>query len=210
MRDGIVGALSDAVFRAEDLGEALKQVGLKMLEYWMQEAMFKPLVTQGMGIGTQILGSVVSSVAGGIGGSLFGGGANANIGNRFDPGPGLGSSAKGNIFDRAGIVPFSRGGIVNMPTLFPFSRGTGLMGESGPEAILPLSRDSGGRLGVRTEGGGNGGRMESLLGEILGALRNRQQLNATIVDRRNLITREQMEGRDGEQLVMYHTARNRG
>jgi hypothetical protein len=40
------------------------------------------------------------------------------------------------------------GGIVSRPTLFPFARGIGLMGEAGPEAILPLRRGRGGRLGV--------------------------------------------------------------
>jgi phage-related minor tail protein len=42
--------------------------------------------------------------------------------------------------------------IVNQPTLFKFARGTGLMGEAGPEAIMPLKRDSQGNLGV--SGGG--------------------------------------------------------
>jgi hypothetical protein len=37
---------------------------------------------------------------------------------------------------------------VNRPTVFPFSRGIGLMGEAGPEAILPLRRGRDGRLGV--------------------------------------------------------------
>jgi hypothetical protein len=38
--------------------------------------------------------------------------------------------------------------VVSQPTLFPFARGIGLMGEAGPEAILPLRRGAGGRLGV--------------------------------------------------------------
>ncbi|MCC6719959.1 MAG: tape measure protein [Acetobacteraceae bacterium] len=63
-------------------------------------------------------------------------------------------SARGNIFDAGRLVPFAAGGIVRRPTLFPFADGTGLMGEAGPEAILPLARDSHGRLGVR---GGDGG-----------------------------------------------------
>jgi len=48
------------------------------------------------------------------------------------------------------IVPFAKGGIVGSPTLFPLTGGTGLMGESGAEAIMPLARGSDGRLGVRT------------------------------------------------------------
>jgi phage-related minor tail protein len=67
-----------------------------------------------------------------------------------------GGSAKGNIFDQFGMVKFAKGGIVTGPTVFPFARGTGLMGEAGPEAIMPLSRGRGGVLGVRTDGGGGG------------------------------------------------------
>ena len=50
-------------------------------------------------------------------------------------------------------MPFARGGIVNRPTVFPFRRGVGLMGEAGPEAIMPLER-VGGKLGVNARGGG--------------------------------------------------------
>ena len=51
-------------------------------------------------------------------------------------------------------MPFASGGVVSGPVRFPMRGGTGLMGEAGPEAIMPLSRGSDGRLGVRTEGGG--------------------------------------------------------
>ena len=58
------------------------------------------------------------------------------------------TNAKGNVYGSNGIVPFAKGGVVNKPTLFPFSKGTGLMGEAGPEAIMPLKRSQDGRLGV--------------------------------------------------------------
>jgi lambda family phage tail tape measure protein len=69
-----------------------------------------------------------------------------------------GNFAKGGGFD-SGVQKFAKGGaftntIVDNPTLFKFAKGTGLMGEAGPEAIMPLSRDSSGRLGVTTNGGG--------------------------------------------------------
>ena len=60
----------------------------------------------------------------------------------------FGANAKGNVYGSNGIVPFAYGGVVNSPTLFPFKNGTGLMGEAGPEAIMPLKRGSDGRLGV--------------------------------------------------------------
>jgi tape measure domain-containing protein len=77
--------------------------------------------------------------------------------------------ANGAAFAQNGIQPFARGGIVSQPTLFPFAKGTGLMGEAGPEAIMPLKRGADGKLGVaanldgamsryrRSPGAGGGG-----------------------------------------------------
>jgi len=64
--------------------------------------------------------------------------------------------AKGGIWD-SGVQKFAKGGmftnsIVHSPTLFKFAKGTGLMGEAGPEAIMPLTRDGSGRLGVQAQG----------------------------------------------------------
>lgn len=58
------------------------------------------------------------------------------------------ASARGNVFDSKGMIPFASGGVVTQPTIFPFAGGTGLMGEAGPEAIMPLQRDAQGKLGV--------------------------------------------------------------
>ena len=60
--------------------------------------------------------------------------------------------ANGGAFSGGKVTPFASGGVVNGPTLFPMSNGMGLMGESGPEAIMPLKRGKDGKLGV--EGGG--------------------------------------------------------
>jgi phage-related minor tail protein len=61
-------------------------------------------------------------------------------------------NAKGNAFGQGQIVPFADGGIVNSLMLFPMKNSTGLMGEAGPEAILPLARGGDGKLGVRAGG----------------------------------------------------------
>ena len=66
---------------------------------------------------------------------------------------GLFGSANGNVFAQNGIVPFAYGGIVDRPTMFPFAKGVGLMGEAGPEAIMPLKRGTDGKLGVSGGGG---------------------------------------------------------
>lgn len=86
-------------------------------------------------------------------------------------GGGVAANAKGNAFDSSGLRAFARGAVfptiaafaaggaftnqvVASPTLFAFANGgqLGLMGEAGPEAIMPLSRDGSGRLGVNARG----------------------------------------------------------
>jgi len=66
-------------------------------------------------------------------------------------------SADGNAFGSGGLIPFASGGVVDSPTFFKFARGAGVMGEAGPEAILPLKRGAGGKLGVAADGVGGGG-----------------------------------------------------
>lgn len=56
--------------------------------------------------------------------------------------------ANGGAFSNGNVIPFASGGVVTRPTLFPMANGSGLMGEAGPEAIMPLRRTSDGRLGV--------------------------------------------------------------
>ena len=64
----------------------------------------------------------------------------------------FGGFADGGVFENGNVVPFARGGIVNKPTLFPMANGgTGLMGEAGAEAVMPLRRMSNGRLGVEAQ-----------------------------------------------------------
>lgn len=63
--------------------------------------------------------------------------------------------ANGGIVNSGGIVPFASGGVVASPTYFQAGNQTGLMGEAGAEAILPLSRGPDGRLGVQTQSKGN-------------------------------------------------------
>ena len=62
--------------------------------------------------------------------------------------------ADGGSFSQGRVMPFANGGVVSGPTMFPMRGGTGLMGEAGPEAIMPLARGADGKLGVRTQGAG--------------------------------------------------------
>jgi len=62
--------------------------------------------------------------------------------------------AKGGAVSQGRVMPFADGGVVRGPVSFPMRGATGLMGEAGPEAIMPLTRGADGKLGVRTSGGG--------------------------------------------------------
>jgi len=72
---------------------------------------------------------------------------------------GLIGSARGNVFSGGNVVPFQNGGVVSTPSAFPLNNGqVGTIAEVAPEAILPLKRGQGGRLGVEVTGGGAGGK----------------------------------------------------
>lgn len=66
----------------------------------------------------------------------------------------------GGGFTQGRVMPFATGGVVNGPTTFPMRGGWGLMGEAGPEAIMPLARGPDGKLGVR---GSEGGRVSVVM-----------------------------------------------
>ena len=63
------------------------------------------------------------------------------------------TQAMGGVW-QGGVQKFATGGLVVRPTFFGTSSGMGVMGEAGPEAIMPLARTGSGHLGVRTAGGG--------------------------------------------------------
>ena len=97
-------------------------------------------------------------------GGAFGGGAAAAGGATTMAGSASISmmAAKGAAFHDGGVQMFASGGafanrIVNKPTSFPI----GIMGEAGPEAIMPLGKDAQGRLGIRVSGDQGGGNIEN-------------------------------------------------
>ena len=63
-------------------------------------------------------------------------------------------SADGDVVGSSGIQAYANGGVVDSPTMFQHGGGLGVMGEAGPEAIMPLKRGANGKLGVQMEGGG--------------------------------------------------------
>lgn len=81
---------------------------------------------------------LINALKAGIGAAVGAAGAGSSTGVGFF------GSAKGNAFNNGGLQAFAKGGIIGGPTVFPL----GIAGEAGPEAILPLKRDSSGNLGV--------------------------------------------------------------
>jgi phage-related minor tail protein len=87
----------------------------------------------------------------------------------------LTKSAMGNVFMGGRVQAFATGGVVNGPTAFPMRGGMGLMGEAGPEAILPLTRVNG-SLGVKAAGAGGGSRtMVQVINQGGGEVRQERQ-----------------------------------
>ncbi|MFS3467256.1 phage tail tape measure protein, partial [Citrobacter freundii] len=99
-------------------------------------------------------------------GGMFGAGAGAASGSTpsgayNSAASGIKLNAKGGAYASEGLSAYSNS-IVSTPTYFAFAKGAGLMGEAGPEAIMPLTRSADGSLGVRmvgnpgsTSGGGD-------------------------------------------------------
>lgn len=118
---GLRRAIDGIVLDGARASEALEAVGRSLIATAYGAAV-KPV--------TDHFGGLIADAVGG----LFGG---------------LSGFAQGGSFTQGRVMPFAEGGIVSGPTLFPMRGGTGLMGEAGPEAILPLARGADGRLGVR-------------------------------------------------------------
>lgn len=85
---------------------------------------------------------------GGMFGASAGSGGSTPSGAYNSAASGLTLNAKGGAYTSADLSRYSNS-IVNSPTMFAFAKGAGLMGEAGPEAIMPLTRASNGSLGVR-------------------------------------------------------------
>lgn len=67
-------------------------------------------------------------------------------------GSGVTANAQGNVISGGKVTALAKGGVVSGPTIFPMAKGMGLMGEAGPEAVMPLTRMANGNLGVESSG----------------------------------------------------------
>jgi phage-related minor tail protein len=123
---GLRRAFEGLVFDGMKLSDALKGIARSMADTAFAVAM-KPLEQA-------LSGAIAQGVNGLVGGVL--------------------PFADGAAFTQGRVMPFAKGGVVSQPTYFPMRGATGLMGEAGAEAIMPLRRGADGRLGVAAGGGG--------------------------------------------------------
>lgn len=149
-------SLGEALGKGSDAGESLQQALANMAETILDQLpmMFLQaglqLIANGMwpiGLGFIAAAGSSAMISGFVKGRTSDSNASAN--------------ALGGIYDTDGALPFAKGGtftnaIVQSPTFFRFASGAGfglgLMGEAGPEAIMPLSRGADGSLGVNASG----------------------------------------------------------
>lgn len=124
LSSGLSSAIDGVILDGMSLSQALNQVAQAMVDTAYRAAI-DPV--------TDHLGGLVSS------------GVNAVLGAHSP-------FAKGAGFAQGRVMPFASGGVVSGPVSFPMRGGMGLMGEAGPEAILPLARGADGKLGVRAGG----------------------------------------------------------
>lgn len=153
--DAIAKFVRSGIRDFESLGDAFQALAEDMLQTAVKL------------FANQVVASMFSGVMGLFGGATFNGlnssaatgaastSGYAGMGIRWS-----GGSANGNVFSGGNLSAYSDS-IVSTPTTFSFgshlskfAMGGGLMGEAGPEAIMPLVRTSSGHLGVRSEGGG--------------------------------------------------------
>jgi lambda family phage tail tape measure protein len=103
---------------------------------------------------TQMLQPAMGAMFPSLFGAAAGGaaaGAGATTGGAGVAKFGIGG-ARGLVFGQGQLIPLAAGGVIASASLLPYAyRKTALIGEAGPEAVMPLARDSGGRLGVRAE-----------------------------------------------------------
>lgn len=142
-------AFEDAIIKGKEFREILQAIAQDIARLIIRKSITEP-------VGAAVTNSLKGVSFSGIFDSIFGGSsASAARPGVMSSASGPLYSANGNVFFGGNVVPFAAGGVVQRPTVFPMANGgVGLMGEAGPEAIMPLRRDSAGRLGVAGGGGG--------------------------------------------------------
>jgi hypothetical protein len=150
---GLRKAFDGVAFDGMKLSDALSTVARSMVNTTYNAAM-KPVTDHVGGLISQGVGSLVQGIL---------------------------PFADGAPFSQGRVMPFAQGGIVSTATGFGMRGGMGLMGEAGPEAIMPLARGPDGKLGVK--GGASGGTsvvMNITTPDVQGFQRSQSQIAAQL------------------------------
>ncbi|WP_341205151.1 phage tail tape measure protein [uncultured Sulfitobacter sp.] len=150
---GLRRAFDGVAFDGMKLSDALSTVARSMVNTTYNAAM-KPVSDHVGGLISQGVGSLVQGIL---------------------------PFADGAAFSQGRVMPFAQGGIVSTATGFGMRGGMGLMGEAGPEAIMPLARGPDGKLGVK--GGASGGTtvvMNITTPDVQGFQRSQSQIAAQL------------------------------
>lgn len=172
--NAINNAFTNAAFGSQSFGNALSNLAIDMSKVVYQVLVLEPLIRA---LKQTMVSSGMFSVNPG---QAAGGGANI-IDNSTPYVP----SANGNVFSGgissgySNVVPFASGGVVSSPTYFPMGGGkTGVAGEAGTEAIIPLKRGSDGKLGVDGGSMGGGGTIVNVYNQSGGEVETKQRKNS--------------------------------
>ena len=149
---GLRRAFDGLIFDGMKLSDAMKTVATSLVNTTYNAAM-KPVTDHVGGLISQGVGSLLQGIL---------------------------PFANGASFSQGRVMPFAQGGVVSGATTFPMRGGTGLMGEAGPEAIMPLARGPDGKLGVRGAGGLGGPQvvMHITTPDVQGFQRSQSQIAA--------------------------------
>ena len=138
----IGSAFTDAILNVKSFTDVMAGLARTIVEVVLKTSIVLPLIKQLQQIS----------------GSLFGGtSSSGSIETGSMIGPNRPGFADGAAFRAGHVTPFANGTVVNHPTFFPMANGRGLMGEAGPEAVIPLRRGPDGNLGVAAGGATGGG-----------------------------------------------------
>jgi len=126
MGKGLRGAFDALIFDGARASDALRQLGASISSSLLDQAL-KPVQNA---VGSSLSGLVQKGLSA------------------------MMPFAEGGVMSGGRPTAFAKGGVVSGATTFPMRGGMGLMGEAGPEAIMPLTRGADGALGVKAAGGG--------------------------------------------------------
>lgn len=145
-------ALTTPLQEGENAFERFGNVALNVIQQIAQAWLSSKLTDLFSGNSNKKKSGGLFGTIGGLVGSIWGPAgsvAGGVAGGAFDK---VVASANGNVFRNGNVIPFAKGGVVSSPSMFPMTGNrTGLMGERGAEAIMPLKRTSNGQLGVQAQ-----------------------------------------------------------